>query len=159
MKHIKLWIPAVVLAVIGCGCGTAEYHQDEQYAASVRQLVDDAVKYTRIMEEKDKDFHCYDSASVKEYTKALDHLSGIYQKILMLQPSDKFDDNDRSLKESARQVLSVTSDIKTHVRYASENADDTLFLKEKQELFEQYRVSYEELTYASQYIQTFWRNA
>ncbi len=159
MKRVWILMLAVVWMMIGSGCGTAEYRREEQYASSVRQLVDDAVKYTRILQEKDQKFQCYDSVSVKEYLTTLDKLGGIYQKLLVLQPSDIFDEGDRDLKDNVGQVLSVTSEIRSHVQYAADNADDTLFKKEKKELFEQYQAFYEGVTYSSQYIQTLWRNA
>ena len=63
------------------------------------------------------------------------------------------------IKEDAGKLLSVTSEIKNHIKYAVKNADDTLFQKEKTELFSEYMEEYENLAEASQYLQTFWRNA
>ena len=143
-----------------CGCRKIkEYNSDDEYVAQVRQLVDDTVKYTRIWQEYDEKFNCRDTETSKEYISVLDNIEEICKKLLMLTPSQKFDDNDVSVKEYAGELLSVTSDIKNHVEYSVKISDDMLFSREKEELFEMYKTSYENLTNASQYLQTFWRNA
>lgn len=149
----------ICLTATFCGCNQAEYQQDDEYVASVKQLVNDSVKYTRIWKEQDDDFNCHDVASTKEYLETLDELIDIYQQLLLLQPTNKFDDNDQTMKSNAQHALSITSDIKSHIEYAVEHSDDSLFQKEKTDLFAEYEIFYEELTYASQAIQTFWRNA
>ncbi len=154
----------LLLLSVGCilvsgGCRGTDYAKEEQYAVSVRQLVDESVKYTRIWKEQDAAFHCDDTAAGKEYLKTLDKLAAVYKKLLMLPSSDSFDEDDKELKESAERILSLTAAVKSHAEYAVQSGDDTLFQKEKTKLFEDYEECYEQLTYASQKIQTFWRNA
>lgn len=160
MKKILLAVMCVLMISTFCGCRKfAEYSEDDVYASEVRQLVDDSVKYTRIWQEYDRDFTCYDTQTAKEYMSALEEIEKICKKLLSLMPSEKFEYNDESVKRSAGELLSVTSEIKDHIKYAVETEDDILFQKEKNHLFALYMEYYEDLTDASQYLQTFWRNA
>ena len=143
-----------------CGCGkVSEYNSDDSYVAEVKQLVDDTVKYTRIWQEYDESFNCHDRETAKEYVAVLDKIEYMCKDLLSLTPSAKFDENDLYVKGSAGQLLAVTSAIKSHIEYSLKTADDVLFQKEKEDMFELYMSSYENLTNASQYLQTFWRNA
>ena len=159
MKKIVALILCVCMMCTLCGCGKiSEYNIDDSYVAEVKQLVDDAVKYTRIWQEYDKNFNCHDKETAKEYIAVLDEIEHICKKLLTLTPSAKFDENDLYVKGGASRLLSVTSAIRSHIEYSVKKADDILFQKEKEDMFELYKSSYENLTNASQYLQTFWRN-
>lgn len=159
MKKFYILLLAVSAVFMLCSCGASEYSKDESYVGNIKNLVNTSVEYTRIWREKDESFDYSDTESSKEYINILDKLCQTYRKILMLQPTDKFDENDTDMKENIRKIIAVTSQIKSHVRYSVEKADDRLFQKEKQELFDKYDEYHNEVTMASQYIQTFWRNA
>ena len=157
----KFCIVMCMLMVLGMsGCSKfSQYSEDDGYASEVRHLTDEIVKYTRIWNEKDEHFDCFDKESSGEYIGTLEEVEQICKKLLILISSEKFANNDRYVKESAQNLLSVTSEIKEHVKYAVETEDDVLFQKEKSGLFTTYMESYEELTEDSQYLQMFWRNA
>ncbi len=158
-KFIALVLCIITISTLS-SCGKiSEYNRDDEYASNVKSLVDDTVKYTRIWKEYDEKFNCQDVETAKEYIEVLEEIEKICRKLLTSTPSEKFDDNDAYIKKDAGQLLAVTSEIKNHVKYAVENADDTLFQKEKTELFSKYMEEYENLAEASQYLQTFWRNA
>ena len=160
MKRIIALLLCILAMSALCGCGKiSEYSKDDEYAANVKSLVDDTVKYTRIWQEYDEKFNCHDIETAKEYISFLDKIEKICRELLTSMPSEKFDSNDVYIKTDAGQLLSVKKKKKNHIQYAVANADDTLFQKEKGELFAEYMEDYENLTEASQYLQTFWRNA
>ena len=159
MKKIFILCLFVLMTSTLCSCGSAEYSKDESYVDKTKSLVNTSVEYTRIWRENDERFDYTNIDSAKEYINILDELCQTYRKILMLQPTDKFDEYDAEMKENVSQILSVTSQIKSHVRYSFEKADGSLFKKEKQALFDKYDEYQDEVTMTSQYIQTFWRNA
>lgn len=160
MKKILTGLLCILMSMSVCGCSRfSQYSEDDSYAAEVRQLTDEIVKYTRIWNEKDEDFNCLDRESSGEYIGALEEVERICKKLLSLMPSEKFGKDDGHVKTSAAGLLEATSKIKDHVSYAVEIEDDGLFQKEKSGLFASYRDSYEELAEDSQYLQMFWRNA
>ena len=159
MKKLFALLLTVSMTFLLCSCGTAEYSKDESYVQNIKNLVNTSVEYTRTWREKDNSFDISNTESSKEYIAILDKLCQTYRKILLLQYTDKFDEYGNSMRENISGILSVTSEIKSHVRYSLDKADDSLFKNEKQELFEAYDEYLDEITITSQYIQTFWRNA
>ena len=160
MKKILLVLMCILLTLSVCGCNKfSQYSEDDGYAAEVRQLVNDVVKYTRIWHENDEDFNCLDEESWGVYIKSLEEVEQICKKLLSLVPSEKFSRDDANVKGSAAKLLEVTSKIKDHIKYAVSIEDDMLFLKEKNNLFAIYMDSYEELNEDSQYLQMLWKNA
>ena len=158
-KFIALLLCILAVSTLSSCRKISEYNRDDEYSANVKSLVDDTVKYTRIWKEYDEKFDCHDIETAEEYIVVLEEIEKICRQLLTSTPSEKFDENDGYIKEDAGKLLSVTSEIKNHIKYAVKNADDTLFQKEKGELFAEYMEDYENLTEASQYLQTFWRNA
>ena len=159
MKKLFALLLTVSMTFLLCSCGTEEYSKDESYVQNIKNLVNTSVEYTRAWREKYEDFDHSNADSAKEYIDLLDKLCQTYRKILMLQYTDKFDEYGGSMRENISNILSVTSEIKSHVRYSLDKADDSLFKNEKQELFKAYDKYLDEITITSQYIQTFWRNA
>ncbi len=159
MKRFIVLLLTAAIASVLCGCGASEYSKDNEYVQKIKSLVNTSVEYTRVWRENDQSFDYSDTESANEYINILDKLCQTYRKILILQPTNKFDENDLEMKESIRNIIAVTSEIKSHVKYSVDKADDSLFKKEKQELFDRYDEYHEAVASSSQYIQTFWRNA
>lgn len=152
-------LTVLVMSVSMTGCKQTEYKKDDKYVSSVKRLVNESVSVTRIWKEQDETFNCHDTISTKEYIASLDKLTDIYKELVTLQASDKFDEYDKQMKDDAKNALSVTSDIKSLVKYALEQSDDSLFQKEKKDIFQKYQECCDNLTLDSSRIQTFWRNA
>ena len=158
-KFIALLLCILAVSTLSSCRKISEYNRDDEYSANVKSLVDDTVKYTRIWKEYDEKFDCHDIETAEEYIVVLEEIEKICRQLLTSTPSEKFDENDGYIKEDAGKLLSVKNKKKNHIKYAVKNADDTLFQKEKTELFSEYMEEYENLAEASQYLQTFWRNA
>lgn len=162
MKTIKITlsiVAAVILLSALCGCNIDTINKNNTYVSSVKQLVDDTVKYTREYKEKKETFNCREAEESKAILSDIDSICDGCRQLLRLQATDEFDTYDETMKTEARLCLEHMSQIKTLTSYAVDTGDDTFYKNDIEELYKNYYESYENLKGCSLEIQTYWRNA
>ncbi len=159
VTFLTLLLVALMLGIFAGGCNMEHQKQNEEYVASVKQLVNDAVTYTRAMREQADAFDCQNTASGKDYIEVLTSIEDICSKLLALDTPEYFAESGGSLHAAAQDSLDAVSEIKGLAVYALDNKDDTLYRRSVQELTERYQTGYESVVNCSSLIQTDWRNA
>lgn len=152
-------ILAAVLMFVLSACSTENSRKTESYVTSVKTLVNDSVNNTRTLRTQYDEFNCKENESSNAYISTLETLSDLYGQLIKLESPDDYDDLDEQIKSNANEVLSIITELKTLVKYAVENADDSLYQKDKEELLNNYYEYYNTLTSLSSEVQTRFRNA
>lgn len=153
-----IFLLSAVLMFVLAGCSVGQSKQNEEYVDSVKNLVNDSVNNTRVLNKIDKNFNYRDEKNAQDYISALETLSDIYQKLIKLNCTDEFEDLDSRISDEAASALSDISEIKSLVSYALEKDDDSMFQKNRDGLMSDYKTHYEKLTEISSEVQTRQRN-
>lgn len=148
-----------VLMLTFAGCNLDTHNKNDQYVSDVRRMVNDSVTYTRKLRQQDEIFDCKNNEMVRGYLLVTDDLINTLQQIQKLKATDRFDDMDTELKLASKDALGIISQLKALVVYAQLNGNDMIYQLEKDEFFNRYYHSYDNMVELSSAIQTMWRNA
>lgn len=158
-SKLNLLLLASVLLMILTGCNTEQMKKGNEYVSQVKQQVNEVVNFNRTLKEQENEFNCRDEEKTKRYVTTMDSLSEHFRSILKLQATDEFDKYDVDLKKNAKDALQTITQLKTLVKHAAEQGDDTFYQNEKDKLLKSYEDNCQKLRSLSSEIQTYWRNA
>ncbi len=156
-RSLVIFLAAGLMFVLSA-CSTENARKTESYVSSVKSLVNEAVNNTRALKIRCDEFNVNDTQTSKIYTSNLITLEDLYEQVLKLESPDDYDELDEQVKTNAEGALSTVTEILNLVQYALDNKNDSLYQKDKDELFEEYQKYYDTLVELSSEVQTKYRN-
>ena len=158
-SRLAFLLAVSVLLMLFAGCNSEQIKKGNEYVSQVKEQVNEVVNFNRTLKEQENEFSCRDEEKTKRYVTTMDSLSERFSNILRLQATDEFDQYDSELKKNAKEALQTITQLKTLVKHAAEQSDDTFYQNEKDKLLKSYEDNCQKLRSVSSEIQTYWRNA